>query len=243
MKEKLKTQITHWETIPTIQLKDVLTSLSIAKGSLGTTVLIGETGCGKTYSLDAFKNKYPTEIFTVKVGSSDSLKDLVEKVLNSLKIASPKITTSARLAQIALQLKKLKAQGASPMLVFDEAEYMKYAALCAFKELYDILHEDCALVLIGTQELIMNIEKMLKYNNPGIAQLFRRIKFKIHYLPAIDKRFEQFLPGVQPELKKWLQQHCENYGELHDVMVPAIIESEQSNIPLSLNLVKTVLGI
>jgi len=233
----------HWETRTTIQLKDVLTSLSIAKANSETTVLIGETGCGKTYSLDTFKSKFPTEVFTVKVGASDNLRDLIAKVLTALKITCPKYTSSARLGQVALRLKILKEQGLMPVLVFDEAEYMKYAALCAFKELYDVLHKDCALVLIGTNELLTNIEKLLKTKKPGIAQLFRRIKFRIHELPAIDKRFEQFLNGTEPSLKKWLQQHCDNYGELHDVMVPAFAEAERSNLPVTLDLVKTVLGI
>jgi DNA transposition AAA+ family ATPase len=236
--------VSHWETRTTIQLKDVLTSLSIAKENSETTVIIGETGCGKTYSLDTFKNRFPTEVFVVKVGSSDNLRDLIAKVLSALKIAFPGYTSSARLGQIALKLKILKEQGLMPMLVFDEAEYMKHAALCAFKELYDMLHRDCALVLIGTGELLTNIDKLLKSSKPGIAQLFRRIKFKIHELPAIDRRFEAFLKEIdEPTLKKWLQQNCENYGELHDVLVPVLKEAKRTQLPVDLNLIKTVLGI
>ncbi|WP_367867867.1 AAA family ATPase [Pedobacter sp. WC2423] len=233
----------NWTTKPTIQLKDMVTSLQIAKDNLDTAVLIGETGSGKTFSLDAFKSKYPTEVFTVKVGSSDNLPDLIGKVLIALNVVQPRHSTSARIAQIALRLKILRESGKTPLLAFDEAEFMKYAALCAFKELFDILIKECALVLIGTEELIKNLERMQRYSKPGIAQLFRRIKFKIHNIPAIDRRFEQFLNGVEPELKKWLQANCNNYGELHDVMVPAIAEAERTGQPLTLELVKIVLGI
>ncbi|WEK18190.1 MAG: ATP-binding protein [Candidatus Pedobacter colombiensis] len=247
MKEVLKPQITEtmgaWEIKPTIQLKGVLASLSMAKDHSQTTVIIGETGSGKTYSLNVFKNRFPLEVFAVKVGSSDNLRDLIAKVLKSLKINCPKSTSSARLAQIAGKLKVLKGQGLQPILVFDEAEYMKYSALCAFKELYDVLHQDCALVLIGTNELLTNLDKLLKSHKAGIAQLFRRIRFKIQELPLIDKRFEQFLVETEPSLKKWLQQNCNNYGELHDVMIPALAEAERSNTPLSVDLVKTVLGL
>lgn len=232
----------YWETKPTIQLKEVLTCLSIARTQLDTTVLIGETGSGKTYSLQTFENKFPGEVFTIKVGASDNLKDLISKVLEVLKVSPLKTTASAGIGQIAVKLKTLKEQGQYPILVFDEAEYMKHQALCAFKELYDILHHECALALIGTNELIININKLVKRNHPGIAQLFRRIKFKIHHLPPIDKRFEQFIMDVPPELRKWLQYNCENYGELHDVLVPALEEADRSNIPLSLDLVKTILG-
>lgn len=233
----------YWETRKTIQLQDMVTCLSIAKNNLDTSVLIGETGCGKTFSLDTFKSKFPTEVFTVKVGSSDNLKDLIGKVMVTLNIIHPKATTSARIAQIALRLKIIREQGNTPMLAFDEAEYMKYPALCAFKELYDNLHKECALVLVGTEELITTLEKLQKHNKPGVAQLFRRIKFKIHYLQPIDRRFTLFLDGIQPELKDWLRKNCNNYGELHDVLFPAITEAENTNSPLTLELVETVLGL
>ncbi|MGY0034412.1 AAA family ATPase [Pedobacter sp. NJ-S-72] len=230
-------------TKPTIQLKDMVASLQLAKDNLDTSVLIGETGAGKTFSLDAFKSRFPTEVFTVKVGASDNLPDLIGKVLTALNVGQPRSTTSARIAQIALRLKIIRESGNMPMLAFDEAEYMKYPALCAFKELYDVLNKECALVLIGTNELLTNLQRMQRHNKPGIAQLFRRIKFKIHNIPAIDRRFEQFLSGIEPGLKKWLQANCNNYGELHDVMVPAITEAERTGQPLTLELVKIVLGI
>jgi len=233
----------YWNTMPTIQLKDMVASLSVAKEALDTAVLIGETGSGKTFSLDKFKSQFPTDVFTVKVGSSDNLKDLIGKVLNAVDVERPMNTTSAKIGQIALRLKILREKGYSPMLVFDEAEYMKYPALCAFKELYDNLSKECALVLIGTNELLTTLERLQRHNKPGVAQLFRRIKFKIHHLPSIDRRFTLFLDGVQPELKRWVQANCNNYGELHDVMVPAITEAEKSGQPLTLGLVKTVLGI
>jgi type II secretory pathway predicted ATPase ExeA len=236
-------EINHWDVRPTIQLKDMVGSLTMAKENLDTAVVIGETGSGKTFSLDKFKSLHPTDVFTVKVGSSDNLKDLIGKVLTAVGCLNAMATTSNKIGQIALRLKILRETGHSPMLVFDEAEYMKYPALCAFKELYDVLNKECALVLIGTDELVANLSRMRKYHKPGIEQLFRRIKFKIHHLPKIDTRFEQFLDGVPQDLKKWLQSNCNNYGELHDVMVPAITESEKTGQPLSLELVKTVLGI
>lgn len=232
-----------WETRSTAQLQEILAVLSDAKDNAETAVITGETGCGKTFSADLFRKKYPNEVFTVKVGSSDNLGDLLDKVLDALQVEVIKKSKSSKLRQIAAYMKKLSESGMDPVLIFDEAEYMKQPALCALKELYDVLNSWCALVLIGTEQLTENIEKLKKRNKAGIPQLYRRIKFRIRNLPAIDRSFKDFLNGVEPGLKKWLQRNCDNYGELHDVLVPAMREADRTGNEMNEQFVKLVLGI
>ena len=139
---------------------------------------------------------------------------------------------------------ELKLQGLMPMIIFDEAEYMKQPALCALKELYDNLNKKCALVLIGTDQLIKNIERMRKRNKDGIPQLYRRIKFGIRVLPSIDTSFKEFLNSIEDkELVKFLKSNCDNYGELHDALVPAMREADRIGEPLTEKLVRKVLNI
>ena len=145
---------------------------------------------------------------------------------------------------IVAHLKQLKLQGLKPMLVFDEAEYMKQPALCAMKELYDALNSICAVVMIGTDQLIKNIERLKKRNKDGIPQLYRRIKFGIRVLPLIDRTFKQFLNDISDkDLIKFLLTNCDNYGELHDALVPAMREADKAGVPLTENFVRTVLSI
>lgn len=238
-----ETEKRYWETRVTAQLKEMLATLNEAKVNAETAVIIGETGCGKTFIADLFKKKFPMDVFVVKVGSSDNLGDLLDKVLEVLHIEAHKRSKSAKLRQIAAYMKELSEKGHEPTLVFDESEYMKQPALCALKELYDVLSNWCALVLIGTGQLTDNIEKLKKRNKPGIPQLYRRIKFRIRSLPAIDRKFNDFLTGVEPDLKRWLRANCENYGELHDVLVPAMREAERTNSELTEDFVKMVLGV
>lgn len=232
-----------WETRSTAQLQEILAVLSDAKDNAETAVITGETGCGKTFSADLFRKRFPNEVFIVKVGSSDNLGDLLDKVLDALNIESVKKSKSSKLRQIAAFMKKVSEGGLDPVLIFDEAEYMKQPALCALKELYDVLNSWCSLVLIGTEQLTENIEKLKKRNKAGIPQLYRRIKFRIRNLPAIDRTFKDFLNGIEPGLKRWLQRNCDNYGELHDVLVPAIREAERTGKSLDEQFVKLVLGI
>jgi len=119
---------------------------------------------------------------------------------------------------------------------------MKIPALCAMKELYDNLKGCCAIVLSGHIQFTDNIEKLRKRNRDGIPQLYRRIKFGIRYLPGIDRKFDLFVAGLDRELRKFLTEHCENYGELHDVLVPAMREADRTEEPLTVALVRKVLN-
>ncbi len=230
-----------WETRRTIQLVSILGILKDARENAETAVITGETGCGKTFTCEIFKKTFPHDVFSVKVGESDNLGDLLDKIIEALQLDVAKRSKSAKLRQIAAHMKALSENGHEPTLIFDEAEYMKQPALCALKELYDILFGWCALVLIGTEQLTSNLEKLKKRNKPGIPQLFRRIKFRIRQLPAIDRTYNDFLNGLEAPLKKFLQRNCDNYGELHDVLVPAMREAERTNSQLTEDFVRTVL--
>ena len=151
---------------------------------------------------------------------------------------------SAKIREISTHLKNLKREGETPQLIFDEGEYFKTAALCSIKEFYDYLFGDCSIVIIGTSQLIDQIERLRKRDAKGIPQLYRRIKFGKRYLQPIDRRFVDFLGNLKDrKVVKWLQNNCANYGELHDVLVPCNREADRLEQPLTLNLISKVLNI
>lgn len=233
----------YWEVVPTAQMQRILATLEDAKEFGYTNVVIGETGCGKTFVCNLFSKNNPVDLFMVTVGSSDNISDLLEKLIDALKISSEK-SKGKKIRAIVAKLRDLKFNGNKPMIIFDEAEYMKQPALCAMKELYDNLNGVCSIILVGTDQLTRNLDKLRKKNKEGIPQLYRRIKFGVRYLPAIDRTFKQFLNGLNDvNLVKFLRDNCDNYGELHDVLVPAMREAERTGEPLTENFVRTILNL
>jgi DNA transposition AAA+ family ATPase len=128
------------------------------------------------------------------------------------------------------------------MIIFDESEYMRPPALWAIKELYDNLTGIASIVMLGTDQLIAHIENLRKRNKDGIPQLYRRIKFGIRHLPRIDRTYKEFLTDITPELRRFLVSNCDNFGELHDVIVPARREADRTGQPLTENFVRTMLN-
>ena len=238
----LKLQKEYWELKETPQLLRMISTLEDAKESGLTNIIIGETGCGKSYISDLFLRANPVDTFKIVVGSLDTIGDLLDKVIDVLKIATPK-TKSKKIGEIAKRLKQLKLEGFKPHLIFDECEYMKQPALCSMKELYDALIGICGITLIGTSQLIDNLDKLRKKNRSGIPQFYRRIKFGIRELPTIDRTYNMFLENITDKsLRNFLKQQCDNYGELHDVLVPAMKEAERTGNVLTEDFVRTILG-
>ncbi|MCP1997272.1 AAA family ATPase [Flavobacterium sp. HSC-61S13] len=232
----------YWSMVETPQMYRMFSTLEDAKENGLTNIIIGETGCGKSYISDIFMQANPVDTFKIVVGSLDTIGDLLDKIIDVLKIATPK-TKSKKIGEIAKKLKQLRLEGRKPLLIFDESEYMKQPALCSMKELYDALQNICGIVLIGTNQLTDKLDKLRKKNRDGIPQFYRRIKFGIRELPNIDRSFKMFLENIEDKkLRLFLKQECDNYGELHDVLVPAMREADRTNQPLTEDFVRTILG-
>ena len=238
-----KLEKSYWQAVATPQMLRIIATLEDAKKYGYTNVIIGETGSGKSYVADIFASRFPLDCFKVTVSSQDNIGDLLEKVCDKVHIATEK-SKSKTLRAIARKMQSLKSDGNTPMLMFDEAEYMRQPALCNMKELYDNLNGICSIVLLGTDQLTRHVDKMRKKNRDGIPQLYRRIKFGIQVLPTIDRTFKQFLNELlnDKKLVEFLRANCDNYGELHDVLVPALREADRTGQPLTENLIRTMLN-
>ncbi len=234
----------YWQTQFTPQTIAILANLQDARDNHLTLTINGETGSGKSYTANLFAAKNPIDTFIVTAGSSDTLSDLIDKIIHKLKVHATGNSKSTKLRGVTQKMLMLKNQGNKPMLIIDEAEYLKQAALCAMKELYDNLNEICSIVFIGTDQLVTNIEKLRRRNKSGIPQFHRRIKFGLRTLPSIDRSYALFINDIEDrQLKKFILTNCDNYGELHDVLVPATREADRLNEPLTMQLVRKVLNL
>ena len=234
---------TYWDNQATPQFLNIIANLQDAKQYGATNVIIGETGAGKTHCINLFARKNPADTYIVTVGSTDNLTDLIDKIIDEIKITTGN-SKSKKLRDIARKLRTMKEDGLAPQLIFDEAEYMKQPALASMKELYDHLNKYCSIILIGTEQLLNNLDKMRKKNKPGIPQFYRRIKFGIRQLPAVDRSFKLFLNDIEnPNTKKFVRKICDNYGELHDVIVPVKREAERTGEEITEGFIRKVLNL
>lgn len=233
----------YWEIIQTPQMVGILAALEEARDYGRTITIVGETGSGKSYVVDLFMKKNPVATYKVTISNLDNIGDIINKLAEAMNMKLDNTSRSSKLKEITMALLWMKYKGQKPLVIFDEAEYMNHVALCAIKSMYDLLNEICGIVMIGTEQILKNYDKLRNKNKVGIPQLYRRIKFGIRTLPAIDKKYVEFLKEIEDkDLKSWLKVNCENYGELHDVLEPAKREAERLGEPLSYELVMKING-
>lgn len=228
---------TYWGLVKTIQFKKIITSLTDAQQRAIVKTIVGQSGCGKTYSADTYYEKHKTaNVYKIKVSSLHELRDVIYDICVELGV-EPRKGKVANLRLIIEKLKQLHDDGVSPLLIVDEAENLRIPVFGLFKAIYDaiVATKLCGLVLIGTPELLDKIDKMAKKNKEGVPQFARRIKAGRVILDEIVKEYSDFVDDKvdDPALKTLLNSICDNYGELNSYLEPALIEASEMGLPLT----------
>ncbi len=220
----------YWEPVATPEFKQTIVTLKEAKLSGRVAMLIGETGCGKTFTTDKFVMQNPVHTFRVTASAVYNLNDLLYDLLNKLGL-EVNGTKARRLARVANKLNDISISGGNPILIIDEGENLKQPAFQMVKALYDGVKNHCSIVLIGTSQLYNKIEKMRIKNKEGMPQLARRFKAGTIFLPEMDKSFKLFIEkyNFDSSFKKLLLELCDNYGELNDYIEPFLREADLRN--------------
>jgi DNA transposition AAA+ family ATPase len=246
---KTTPQKAFWHTEPTIQFQEIITTLQDCKQRGSTALIIAPTGNCKSYSIDKFCEKNPEHTYRITINNLYKLRDLIyeladltgaQKYFRLKNIShSHKLTLDA----VVERLRIIRAEGGRPVIIIDEGENMELALMKVMKGLYDRIKDHCAIVLIGTHRLV---GRMLNQNDKGgslrqreaLPELYRRFKAYHKTITPINKKrdfaafFKRYIPG-ETGLHKLLCDICENYGELHDYLVPALQEADERNAPLT----------
>lgn len=238
-----------WHTEPTIQFQEIITTLQDCKAAGTTALLIAPTGHCKTYSIDKFVEKNPEHTYRITINNLYKLRDLIHELAEQTgaqKYTAGRYATFSHklsLDAVVEQLRIIKAEGGKPIIIIDEGENMEISLLKVMKGLYDRLKQHCAIVLIGTHRLY---GRMMNINEKGgslrqreaLPELYRRFKAHHKNITPINKKrdfapfFKKYIPG-EAGLQELLCKICENYGELHDYLVPALQEADEAKTPLT----------
>jgi DNA transposition AAA+ family ATPase len=128
-----------------------------------------------------FHQVKPDHTYVITVGDSFKLIHVLDEILLCLGIhhaAGKGYNAYDKLALIEEKFEQMtKAdRKCKPMIVLDEAENLKPQTLKMIKELYDAIHNHCAIVLIGTEQILDAILNRRNKNRQSVPQLWRRFK-------------------------------------------------------------------
>ena len=215
----------YWPLVKTEQFIDIVKELTEAKETATTRIIVGETGCGKSYTVDRFQKAYPIGTYVVTCNQNDSISDLIRKIQKVLNVSFDG-SVSYRIDRISMELSRIADNRQQPVLIFDEAEYLSPRGLLSIKTIYDYLKGICGIVMIGTEDILNKLERTKR--KEGMPQFIRRFKAGIRHIRPIDRTFNKFFEGkgFSKDLINLLRMNADNYGELADYLEPAIREAD-----------------
>lgn len=216
----------YWGLVKTKEFEKIIYELLVAKKSTGVAAIVAETGFGKTYAVERFCQVHPLHTYRVVVNNLYKVRDILNDIAE--KMGTPqRYYPIDTLGGIGRKLRDLKMQGHSPIIIIDEAENLKVPQLQTLKGLIDIVTGYASIVLIGTGQLLASLNRLKRKNEQGIPQFMRRIKAGVRIIETTND-FTQFFHHFEIKdkgLQRLLKEMCENYGELHDYLEPALREA------------------
>jgi type II secretory pathway predicted ATPase ExeA len=254
------TDRTVWPKRDTAQFKAAILKLETSKRMNVNGMIIGESGCGKTYTFERFKSRHPrnTVALTLSVvhtvGSViDELFDLVGCKTQTGRNGKPvKGSKAARLKAIATRIRTTDTSDSNMVLIFDEAENASVPVLRTIKALYDLVRDCCSILLIGTGQLERNLERMKRKDETGIPQFVSRFKANTVRLEPIERighngdnlTFAEFFTDITDEgIKARLRGLCDDYRQLHDYLLPMMERSQATGEPITERMFNAMYGI
>ena len=167
-----------WQVVKTRAYEAMTFALENAQRDSLVMAVIGEAGSGKT---EAIKN-YTAEgrnVYHLVCSEYWNRRTFMAKVLQTMGVAYSGNTVADMMEAIVDTLKRKE----SPLIVLDEADKLSDQVLYFFISLYNQLEDHCGIILTATSYLRARIEKGLRLNRKGYAEIFSRIGRKFVELP------------------------------------------------------------
>ena len=167
-----------WQVVKT-RAYDVMTfTLASVQADSLTAAVIGGAGSGKT---EAIKNYTAAgrNVYHMVCSEYWNRRTFMAKLLQNMGATVAGTTVSDMMDNIVDTLKRKE----SPLIVLDEADKLSDQVLYFFISLYNQLEDQCGIILTATSNLKARIEKGLRLNRKGYAEIYSRIGRKFVELP------------------------------------------------------------
>ena len=231
----------YWQHVMTKEFLEIIALLKEAKEAQGVKTIVVDSGAGKTYAVNQFKKRNPLNTYVITMHSLVGITDLFADLIGQLGISS-KGSQAYRRSQLIIKLRDIKKNGGMPIVIIDEAENMNTGMMKMLKGFYDGLNGYCSIVLVGTAQLWDVMFKAKDKDAQSGPQFWRRFKPGTRHIrleQRLEKRFEPFFSALgitDKGLRKLLCEVCDNYGELHDYLEPALRAADAKGAEIGMDL-------
>ena len=170
-----------WQLVPTLAYKAMTFALENAQRNSLVMAVIGEAGSGKTEAIKNYTAR-GRNVYHLVCSEYWNRRTFMAKVLQSMGVTYSGNTVADMMETIVDTLKRKE----SPLIVLDEADKLSDQVPYFFISLYNQLEDHCGIIMTATKYLRARIEKGLRLNRKGYAEIFSRIGRKFVELPLLN---------------------------------------------------------
>ena len=170
-----------WQVVST-RAYDVMTfTLDNAQTDSLVLAVTGEAGSGKTEAIKNYTAGH-TNAYHLVCSEYWNRRTFMGKLLKCMGVGVSGTTVSEMMDDIVDTLKRKDA----PLIVLDEADKLTDQVLYFFISLYNQLEGHCGIILTATSFLKKRIERGVRLNRKGYAEIYSRIGGKFVALPLLN---------------------------------------------------------
>ena len=170
-----------WQLVPTRAYKAMTFTLESSQRDALVVGVIGEAGSGKTEAIKTYTAGV-RNVYHLVCSEYWNRRTFMAKVLQTMGATYSGNTVADMMDTIVDTLKRKE----SPMIVLDEADKLSDQVLYFFISLYNQLEGHCGIIMTATRYLKARIEKGLRLNRKGYAEIYSRIGRKFVELPLLN---------------------------------------------------------
>lgn len=170
-----------WQLVPTRAYKAMTFTLESSQRDALVMGVIGEAGSGKTEAIKTY-TAGGRNVYHLVCSEYWNRRTFMAKVLQTMGATYSGNTVADMMDTIVDTLKRKE----SPLIVLDEADKLSDQVLYFFISLYNQLEGHCGIIMTATRYLKARIEKGLRLNRKGYAEIYSRIGRKFVELPLLN---------------------------------------------------------
>lgn len=170
-----------WQLVPTRAYKAMTFTLESSQRDALVVGVIGEAGSGKTEAIKTY-TAGGRNVYHLVCSEYWNRRTFMAKVLQTMGVTYSGSTVADMMDTIVDTLKRKE----SPLIVLDEADKLSDQVLYFFISLYNQLEGHCGIIMTATRYLKARIEKGVRLNRKGYAEIYSRIGRKFVELPLLN---------------------------------------------------------
>lgn len=174
----------RWTIVETGAFQEIMYALDDAQSYKNCTWVVGEAGCGKTTTAQAYAEEN-REVFYILCSEDMKKGDFVREIARKIGLK----TDGHNIREIWSLILDDVIQMDAPLLIFDEADKLTEPVFHYFISLYNKLEDKAGVVFLSTDYICSRIRRGLQYNKPGYKEFYSRIGrkfFELEQTEAVD---------------------------------------------------------